>query len=205
MVTHPESDHHVEDLVGGWFDSSLTERGQHQAALLAGRLRALVPDATPVEVFSSDLTRATQTANAISNRFGVSPTLVPGLREKSYGDAEGRPQAWLDERFQPPPAVGDRMDHSEGIQGAETRREFATRVYGAMDSILTSPSPHLVVVTHGFALTFLVSSWIGLPLDAAGRVNFRASSGGLTVLEEDDHFHNRTVALLNDTVHLAGS
>ena len=97
------------------------------------------------------------------------------------------------------------MDHSEGIQGAETRREFATRVYGAMDSILTSPSPHLVVVTHGFALTFLVSSWIGLALDAAGRVNFRASSGGLTVLEEDDHFHNRTVALLNDTVHLAGS
>ena len=32
----------------------------------------------------------------------------------------------------------------------------------------------------------------------------RSSSGGITVLEEDDFFHNRTLVSLNDTSHLAG-
>lgn len=51
------------------------------------------------------------------------------LREKSYGVAECRPQAWLDERFIAPPAVGDRRSDHEGIAGAETKGEFAERIY----------------------------------------------------------------------------
>ena len=55
-----------------------------------------------------------------------------------------------------------------------------------------------------FALTFVVSGWIHLPLDSAGYVHMQSSSGGITVLEEDDSFHNRTLLSLNDTSHLAG-
>ncbi|WP_040339509.1 histidine phosphatase family protein [Candidatus Blastococcus massiliensis] len=202
VVTHPEATHHVSSLVGGWFDSDLTERGRHQAGAIADRVRALVPADAEVELWSSDLARAVQTAEAVADRLGVPPRLTAGLREKSYGEAEGRAQSWLDARFVPPPPDGDRMDHSEGIDGAETRARFAARIYDSVDGILASPCAHQVVVTHGFALTFVVAAWIGMPLESTGFVSLRASSGGITVLEQDDFFANRSVLRLDDTAHL---
>jgi len=205
VVTHPESVHHVSAIVGGWHDSELTDRGLHQAARIAGRIRELVPESSAVEVYSSDLTRAAQTARAIAQQLGTEPVLIEGLREKSYGEADGKPQAWLHDRFQPPPPVGDRMHHHEGVEGAETRHAFASRVYDAVAAVLASPCAHQVIVTHGFALTFVVAAWIHLPLESAGYVNMRSSSGGITVLEQDDFFHNRTLVCLNDTSHLTGA
>jgi probable phosphoglycerate mutase len=202
LVAHPESQHHVENLVGGWHDSELTGRGHRHAELIARRLHALVPAGEPVALYSSDLKRSKQAAEPISALLGVQPVLHPGLREKSYGVADGRPQEWLNARFVPPPARGNRMDHDEGIQGSETKRVFAERVYHAMSAIEADPATHHVVVTHGFAVTFAIAAWIRMPLEAAGYVNFRSTSGGLTLLGEDDYFHNRAVLSLNETAHL---
>ncbi len=41
------------------------------------------------------------------------------------------------------------------------------------------------------------------PVEAAGYVWFRSTSGRITLLREDDVAHYRTVASLNDTSHLA--
>ncbi len=48
----------------------------------------------------------------------------------------------------------------------------------------------------------MVSAWIRLPIEAAGYVWFHATSGGITVLHEDDFSHHRTVGSLNDVSHL---
>jgi probable phosphoglycerate mutase len=204
VVTHPEATHHVDGLVGGWFDSHLTERGLRQADAVARRLRELVPDGAGCEVWSSDLMRTAQTAAAVGALLQVEPVLLPGLREKSYGVAEGRPQAWLDERFVLPPATGDRLHHDEGVQGAETKHTFAQRVYAAVDRILQSPAQHQVVVTHGFALTYVVAAFARLPLDGVAYFHLPATSGSITVLGEDDFFHNRSILSLNETTHLDG-
>ncbi|TKJ31396.1 histidine phosphatase family protein [Blastococcus sp. CCUG 61487] len=202
VVTHPEATHHVAGLVGGWFDSELTDRGRRQAAAIAARVRQHVPADADVRLWTSDLARAAQTAEVVGARLGVRPTLLPALREKSYGVLEGRPQGELDAVFVPPPPDGDRLHHDEGIAGAETKAQFAARVYAAVAEILADPAAHHVVVTHGFALTFVVAAWIGMPLDAAGLVNLRARSGGITVLEQDDFFANRAVLTLDETAHL---
>jgi probable phosphoglycerate mutase len=203
VVAHPESQHHLDDVVGGWYDSELTPKGHHDATLIASRLRELIPEGDSVAVHSSDLTRTMQTAAHIAPVLGVGPQAHRSLREKSYGVAEGRPQAWLDQRFIPPPSEGDRMGHHEGVDGSETKRAFAERIYAAMSSIESDPATHQVVVTHGFAVTFLVAAWIRMPLEATGYVNFRSTSGGLTLLGEDDFFHNRAVLSVNETTHLA--
>ncbi|MER5868385.1 histidine phosphatase family protein [Streptomyces sp. NPDC002044] len=204
VVTHPEASHHVEGLVGGWHDSTLTPEGLREAAAIARALRTEIPEGADVELISSDLRRTRRTAREIGGLLGVEAVLDPRLREKSYGEAEGRPQEWLDKRFVPPPATGDRMGHDEGIEGAETRAEFAARIYEAMDGILRHPYEHQVIVTHGFALTFVVAAWIGMPIDSLGHVNFRAASGSITHLREDDFFHNRQLVRLGDTRHLEG-
>ncbi|MFD8984359.1 histidine phosphatase family protein [Streptomyces sp. NPDC059564] len=202
VVTHPEATHHVEGLVGGWHDSDLTPTGLREAAAIARALRDAVPEGAEVELFSSDLLRTRRTAEEVGGLFDVKPVLDERLREKSYGEAEGRPQAWLDERFLPPPAVGDRMAHQEGVREAETKEAFARRIYAVMDEILDHPREHQIVVTHGYALTFVVAAWIGMPAASLGYVNFRAPSGSITTLREDDFFHNRQVVRLGDTRHL---
>lgn len=194
VVTHPEATHHVDHLVGGWYDSELTLEGERAAVAVAESLRAKVPD--EVELYASDLRRTARTAELIGERLGVTPVLDRRLREKSYGEAGGKPQAWLDGRFVPPPAVGERLGHDEGIPGAETKGAMAARVYAAMESILESACEHQIVVTHGGALTFVIAAWIRMPLESAGYVDFRGSSGSVTVLREDDYFHNRQVVTL---------
>lgn len=202
VVTHPEATHHVDRLVGGQYDSDLTDRGRADADRIAAELAGRVTGA-PVEVVSSDLLRTRVTAQRVADRLQTDVHLDPRLREKSYGDAGGKPQAWLDARFVPPPATGDRMRHDEGIAGAETKWDLAVRVYAAMADILSSSVSQQVVVTHGMAATFVLAAWIEMPLEAAGRLAFRFTSGGVTTLEEDDYFHNRTVRELNFVGHLA--
>jgi len=203
VVTHPEASHHGERIVGGWHDSSLTANGEVHAQHIAEALAERVGPSTNVEVYSSDLVRASESAKVIATRFGVGVIPMERLREKSYGEAEGRPQSWLDERFIVPPVVGDRMGHHEGVDGAETKGAFASRIYSALDTILASSCEHQLVVTHGFALTFVIAAWIGMPLDSAGYVNFKSSSGGITELHEDDLFHNRFVVRFKDISHLS--
>jgi 2,3-bisphosphoglycerate-dependent phosphoglycerate mutase len=202
VVTHPEASHHVDGLVGGWFDSDLTAHGFAHAEKIAEALAARLLADAAVDVFTSDLVRARRTAEVVARRLGVDVIPDADLREKSYGEAGGRPQAWLDERFLPPPAVGERMRHDEGVGGAETKWELAVRAYAALERILRTGVENQVAVTHGGTATFLIAAWIGMPIDAAGFVNFRFSSGGITLLREDDVFHNRQVAVLDDVGHL---
>ncbi|MFY0407919.1 histidine phosphatase family protein [Solicola sp. PLA-1-18] len=200
MVTHPQASHHVEDRVGGWFDSHLTERGLKQARQIAVAIREQIGE--DAALYSSDLRRTTQTAEAISVETGLEVQTLFELREKSYGEGEGRPDAWFRARFIPPPRHGERMDHDEGVPGAETKAQWARRVYAGMDRLMSDPAPQKVVVTHGGTATLVIAHWIGMPITSLDVVNFRVSAGSITHLVEDAYFHNRAVTRLNDTRHL---
>lgn len=201
VVTHPEATHHVDGLVGGWFDSDLTDRGAWHAQAIADALAKRL-GAAVVEVYSSDLLRARRTADIIVQRLDTRLIIDPDLREKSYGKAGGQPQAWLDERFIPPPEVGERMRHDEGVEGAETRMDLALRAYAAMKRIQDSTVENQVIVTHGGTATYLLAAWVGMPIAAADRIHFRFSSGGISLLRKDDRFHSHQISQLNETSHL---
>ncbi|MFI5775335.1 histidine phosphatase family protein [Streptomyces sp. NPDC051658] len=182
--------------------AQLTPAGVRAAVSIAQAVRSQVPDGAEVELFSSDLQRTLRTAEEVAELFGVKPVLDRRLREKSYGEAEGKPQEWLDRRFVPPPAVGERMEHDEGVEDAETKAACAQRIYEAMDEILQSLCGHQIIGTHGGSLTCVVASWIRMPIESASYASFRALSGSITTLREDDVFHNRQVVSLGDSCHL---
>lgn len=203
VITHTESEHHVQQRVGGWYDTPLTPRGHADAVATARRVHALV-GARPAEIYSSDLLRAHQTAEALAILLKEPIVALRDLRERSVGSAGGMPEAWLQERVVNLPRGAPRLDHREGLPDAETKREFLTRIYRAVETILASPAELQIVVTHGFALTFVIAAWIGMPLDSAGYVNFRARPGGITHLHEDDLYFNRGVRYIDDRQHLDG-
>jgi probable phosphoglycerate mutase len=202
VVTHPEAAHHVDGVVGGGHDSDLTAQGLRHAQQIAHTLGRQLAG-LDVEVFSSDLLRARRTADAIATTLNSTPVLGSRLREKSYGVAEGRPQSWLDERFIPPPATGDRRGHDEGTPGAETNGDFARRIYAAVHEILTRSAEHVAIMTHGFALTDVITAWLRVPRTHIEYASLAAKPGSITTLVEDDYFHNRQVATLGGTSHLA--
>jgi probable phosphoglycerate mutase len=199
VVTHPEASHHLDGLVAGWFDSDLTHIGRQQADRIANRLQHLLLR-EDVEVFSSDLKRAVQTADAIAAKLAIKAEPLHDLREMSFGIAEGRPVSWLNARRVPPP--DDQLDFAHA-EGGETRREVAHRIYRAMDVILARSMENQIIVTHGYALTFVVAAWIGMPIEALGMVHFPVHGGSITRLESGSYWNNRGVLSLGDISHLA--
>ncbi|XOK10739.1 histidine phosphatase family protein [Agrobacterium tumefaciens] len=203
VVTHTQSVHHVENKVGGWYDTELTPKGRADAEATAARLVALI-DSASVEIFSSDLLRASQTAAILAEHLKRPFETTPDLREISYGSAGGMPQEWLDARQIPAPEH-NRMDHRGGIADGETRREVAKRVYRSVNTIISRPCPTQVIVTHGFALTFVIAAWIKMPIESVGYASFPARSGCITHLRQDDYWQSRSVVALADVSHLKAS
>ncbi|QDU34131.1 Putative phosphoserine phosphatase 2 [Poriferisphaera corsica] len=203
VVTHAQATHHLDKIVGGWFDSSLTAHGQSQAIAIAKQLTQLVTAQSPT-IISSDLKRALQTADIIAQHFNTTSTANPNLREISYGKAEGKPQAWLDAHWLPRPN-DNRLDHRP-IENAETTRELAQRIYECTTQLFSDPDiDNLILISHGYASTFIIANWIGLPLDNATHVHFNLSTASITHLQQDNHFKNHSVKSLNFTKHLRAS
>lgn len=86
LVRHGEAKANVAgDVLCGWLDVDLTERGEHQAKALARRLSG----EGITTVYSSDLKRALRTASLIACACGATLHIEPRLREINYGDWEG--------------------------------------------------------------------------------------------------------------------
>jgi broad specificity phosphatase PhoE len=205
VVAHPHAEHTAHDLVGGWYDSRLTDRGLADAHRVAAELRRRLArrddPSRPVRVTTSDLARAAETAEVVGEALGAGVTPDPRLREISFGVAEGGPNAWLRERQVPAPD-DDRLDHRGPVPGAETRREVATRVGACVGGLMADEAHDHVVVTHGYAHTFVVTTWLRLPVESTGFATFATSPGAITHLVHDDRRRNRTLAELAATSHL---
>jgi len=89
LVRHGESVSNVEErLCAVPPGPGLTDLGRHQAEVAATTLLAA---ARPhVQVVSSPLLRAWQTADALARKLGRAPTIETELRETAFGAWEGR-------------------------------------------------------------------------------------------------------------------
>ncbi|MBI5149088.1 histidine phosphatase family protein [Candidatus Pacearchaeota archaeon] len=82
FVRHGETEHNKGGVIQGQFNSKLTRRGIQQAKALARRLSKEKIDI----IFSSDLSRAKDTAKAIKKYHKKIPIVYDKLlRERSYG------------------------------------------------------------------------------------------------------------------------
>ncbi len=203
LLTHPEATHVVDGLVGGWYDAALTDRGEEQARLTATEMAArLGSSAGEVAVVSSDLVRCRRTAELVAAVLGegVGVRLDRGLREQSYGAAAGHPVGTYP--WRPPPAGDDALHHGDGVPGSETRWQVAVRVHASVREHLATAPEHLVVVTHGGAATYVVTAFLGLPVETVGPVRLVTPPGSISTLRLDPTTGDRRVEALGDRRHL---
>ena len=84
IVRHTESIHHVEKRGGGWYDTSLTEKGKTQAKKIAQNLLKETK-ISGIQIYSSDLKRCSN-GRYFSGIFNGPVTLDEDLRELNFGE-----------------------------------------------------------------------------------------------------------------------
>ena len=199
VVTHTESLHHIQGLGGGWFDTSLTATGKEHARNIAKRLYEELK-AADIPIYCSDLKRTSEVAFILEEVFHSPVIKDRRLREMCYGDAEGKDKSWQSANIIFP-TDSNRMDHRV-YKNSESRREMASRIIDFLNDLEHNMFENSIIVTHGFALTFVILGWLKIPIENMGYANFRGNPGGVTLLVENDTFRNREVAFLNNTVFM---
>jgi len=150
----------------GQTDIALDDVGLAQAERAAAMLASLDPSI----IISSDLTRAHQTAQALSRLTSVEVSTDPRLRETFAGEWEGLTRDVLEARFGAElTAWSAHSDVRPGVHG-ETRIEVADRMQAAVDDALIdlAPGATMVVATHGGSARTVIGRLLGLPHETWG-------------------------------------
>ena len=200
LIQHCQSEHHVNNMTGGWTDTPLTELGRRQANCLGTRLKNEIGQ-IPCRIYSSDLKRAFQTAEIVGEALGIVPISVPGLREFNAGIATGKTEEWAAQHVN---KENWSLFDWRGFPGGETWREFYSRASNCMaDLVKTHDEEYLpILVTHGGTTSCIVAWWLGLELDVLPeRTPFTGVPASISVLRRNQH-GNHVIERLNDQVHL---
>ena len=163
LIRHGQTSWNIEGRIQGYLDSPLTEVGLAQAEALAARLATEALDA----LHSSDLGRTRQTADPIVAATGLAPVFDSGLRERNYGDWEGRTFEEIKRDFPEQYERFVRRDPHATAPAGESAVQFQDRVVAALTRLARGHGGRCVaVVTHGGVLGVMYRHAMGLGLDA---------------------------------------
>ncbi|WP_019139553.1 histidine phosphatase family protein [Noviherbaspirillum massiliense] len=153
LIRHGETDWNAEKRLQGHLDIPLNAEGRRQAAALGRSLLDEPLDA----IFSSDLQRARQTAEAIAAPRGMTVQIDPGLRERCYGGFEGLTYEEIGERYPEAYLAWKARDPDArfppGQNLAESLREFSQRAVSAIARLASRDGYRkIAIVAHGGVL-----------------------------------------------------
>ena len=195
LIRHGETEWNRQNRLQGKSDVHLSPEGIHQAMTLAEHLPFKHADA----IYSSDLSRAFETAKIIAEKFNLKVKTMPELRETDFGDWEGR---FISELFEESPkSFGKFFTDPERCHPphGETFLEAQARVMiGIREIIANHDDQNIVVVSHGAIIRLIIGAALDMPIHkmwAIGQFNM-----ALNVLRVDDG--EITVELMNSTAHL---
>jgi bisphosphoglycerate-dependent phosphoglycerate mutase family 1 len=162
IIRHGESEWNREGRWQGWEDIALTATGEEQARFRGTELHA--DGHRFVAIFTSDLIRASRTAELIGEILG-GPRARPvrGLRERFGGEWQGRSREEIIERW-PDERAAWRRGELTAPPGGEEDAKVLERIDAALGTIdATAPAGPVLVVTHHGVLR-LLSSQAGVPI-----------------------------------------
>lgn len=165
LIRHGETEWNARKIIQGQSDSPLTSDAQVQALALAPIIADLAPDV----VVSSDLPRASNTANCLNDVAGVEIELDVDLRERHFGIMQGMT---FDEFAAKHPAIAakSRDDPGYAIEGGEPPIEFEERCCTCLRQIVQRhEGKRVLVVTHGGVLSAIFRMVVGLDTASARR------------------------------------
>ena len=199
VIQHCQSEHHINDLTGGWTDTPLTDNGKEQSEKIAQRIKD-IQNIDQYKFFTSDLLRAKQTAEIIHNCISLPLVEDKRLREINNGDAVWKTKEWAKKNRNPQQPGTFNIDYREYNNG-ETWREFFNRISDFMEMLCSSKERYAILVTHGCALNYIISWWLYFDLKLLEKSYFSASPGSVSILDTSI-YGQHALRLMNCTKHL---
>jgi probable phosphoglycerate mutase len=162
-IRHGETAWNVDTRIQGQLDIGLNDVGHWQAS----RLALAVADEPITAIYASDLGRAFETAQHVSRATGVPVTPTPGLRERHFGEFQGRTFAGIEAAL-PEQAMRWRTRDPEFTPaGGESLTQLRERVVGTAQLLAAQhPGELIMLVGHGGVLDILYRAATRLELQA---------------------------------------
>ncbi|QWE22574.1 histidine phosphatase family protein [Polynucleobacter sp. AP-Jannik-300A-C4] len=201
LIRHGETAWNAERRLQGHTDTPLNPKGVLQARQMAQALKDI--NLGFDVLYTSDLKRAADTANAVVELFGVEAQVDSALRERNFGVLQGlsiteapllRPDIWQAH-------IARDLDHD--LEGGESIQQFSLRVRNALDSIQKRHAGKtILVVSHGGTLDMMYRIASNQSLSAQRIVSVPNASLNWISHEESSGW---AVDQWADTRHLKGS
>jgi broad specificity phosphatase PhoE len=157
LARHGQTNDNLEPLrFQGFTDTPLNDTGRAQARELALRVAAL---AAPIKsLWTSDLSRARETAEIVGAHVGLEPRLDPRLREANRGRWEGYTFEEIERSDPEEYAAWKRGGAAWRFPGGESLQEQQDRVLAALADIEAAGDLPALAVCHGGSIRVVLAS-----------------------------------------------
>ena len=157
LIRHAETD--MASRFCGHSDPELNQRGRQQLAGVVDRLSEYAIR----RIYTSDLRRARQTAEAIATHFGVGFEVRPGLREIHFGQWEGLSWSEIEARDPVLAKIWAEQYPNSTAPGGESLQQFDRRVR-AESAFLFAVAREcpVAVVAHAGFMRVLLTNFYGV-------------------------------------------
>ena len=197
-IRHGETTWNVDTRIQGQLDIPLNETGRWQAS----RLAIALADEEIQAIYASDLARAYETASAVSQSVKVPILTHQGLRERGFGDFQGKTFAEIEAALPDQALLWRKRDPDFAPAGGESLTQFRDRAVSTVHALAAKhPGEQIVVVAHGGVMDLLYRAATGQDLQAPrtwqlGNAAINrllwtpdATHGGLSLVGWSDTFH----------------
>ena len=203
-IRHGETAWNVDTRIQGQLDIPLNDTGRWQAH----RLALAVADEGIAAIYSSDLLRAFETAQAVASGSGRPIVTDIGLRERGFGVFEGFTFKEIEARW---PAQSERWrkrDPDFAPEGGEVLRDFFARSVEAATRLAAAhPGETIALVAHGGVMDCLYRAALRIDLQAprtwqlgnASINRLLCTDAGLTLVGWNDTYHLEDASLDEST------
>jgi broad specificity phosphatase PhoE len=196
LVRHGETEWNRVERFRGRADVPLNERGISQAEAVARRIQR---SWQATAVYSSPLSRAVRTAEAIARRLSLSVQVHPGLLDIDYGMWEGLSPDEVRQRWPELLLAWYEKPHTVRIPGGESLDELRSRCGEVLEEIAARHTESTVVlVGHTVVNRIILLAVLGLGSERFWHL--RQDTCAINEIESDGQ--EFTLASMNDTCHL---
>jgi phosphoserine phosphatase len=154
LVRHGQTNDNIKNLMQGWKDTPLNETGKVQAY-------KLIPffESKQIEVvYSSDLSRAYETAQIIAHALNKYVFLDKQLREMYLGSWEGRSWQEIEAEFAYFLGKPENEKNALNIHSGESYIEFQLRSIKVFKKIISNYlEKNILIVTHGGVIREIIA------------------------------------------------
>lgn len=195
LVRHGTTEWNQEEIFRGRVDIRLNETGRTEAQALANYFRSISLQA----IYSSPLSRALETAQAVAEGRGLEITLDPAFIDIDFGEWHGLPLKEVKEKFPGLYQAWREQPHTVTFPRGENLDQVRHRAWEGLQAIIRKNEDQtILIVSHRVITKILLCAALGL--DNSHFWQIKQDTTAVNCLEY--HRGHLVVSLINDTCHL---